>query len=121
MIGNFFVNDNLLSIYNNFIYYQACNGSIILDNVLYLISPKILESHINKLVLHKKSFISNDNEFIKTDNSSNKFDKKNKNYTKIEDVIDVKKNKSKLGKRSKKTVAQEDSQRLMQGNNVIFK
>ena len=120
MIGNFFVNDNFLSIFNHFIHYEVCSNSILTDNVLYLISPKILESHIDKLVVNKNNFISTDNEFVKTDNLNNKFDKKNKNYTKIEDVIDVKKNKSKLGKRSKKTVALEDSQRLIQGNSIIL-
>lgn len=120
MIGNFFVNNSLLSIFNHFIDYEICSNSIITDNVLYLVSPKILESHIDKLVVNKNNFINTDNEFVKTDSLNNKFDKKNKNYTKIEDVIDVKKNKSKLGKRSKKAVALENSQRLIQGNSIIL-
>lgn len=120
MTGNFFVNDNFFYSCSHFIDYQTCTSSILLDNVLYLISPKILESNVNKLSLNNSTLITTENEFIKTDNLSNKFDKKNKNYTKIEDVIDVKKNKNKLSKRSKKIVAMEDSQRLMQRTNVLL-
>lgn len=120
MIGNFFVNDYFLYSYNHFIDYQICTKSMLFDNVLHLISPKILESNVDKLLLSNNNFISSGNEFLKTQNLHNKFDKKNKTYTKVEDMIDVKKNKNKLSKRNKKIVAIEDKQRLIQRNSVLL-
>lgn len=87
-------------------------------------SPKILESHINTLSLNNNPLINTDSSFIDQENVRNplinKFDKKNKNYTKVEDIIDVKKNKNKLSKKNRKTIDLNNSQRLINSNTAIL-
>nr|YP_009393524.1 translation initiation factor 2 [Bostrychia simpliciuscula]ARW62086.1 translation initiation factor 2 [Bostrychia simpliciuscula] len=82
-------------------------STIYLEYILKLQSPKLINSTLSKLLDSSDSLTSAknvaDDQIITKSNSFSKFDKKYKNNFYSQDIEDIKKNKSKLAKKNRKS------------------
>lgn len=127
MINSYKENYSRLVIYSPFLQNFICNTYNNNDIVINLINPKLI-NELNSNSLNKKSSSVNlDANFIDTNNinsvsnHANKFDRKNKNNLHIDDVLEMKKKKSKLQKKSRKQIGLDsDSLFINKNKNVIL-
>lgn len=119
--------DNYSRLVINPLFFQnfICNTYNNNDLVINLINPKLInELNVNS-VNRKSSSVNLDTNFTDTNNinsvpsHANKFDRKNKNNLHIDDVLEMKKKKNKLQKKSRKQIGI-DSDSLFINKNVIL-
>lgn len=128
MINNYKKQYIQFNLYQCFSEHIICNEHNNIDSVFRLTKPKIISNLVNNILPLNQSLATLDNNFIDikdTNNSNisniNRFDKKNKNSVHSEDILDIRKKKNKLQKKSRKQVALEGDE-LFRNNstNLIF-
>jgi len=127
MINSYKENYSRLVIYSPFLQNFICNTYNNNDIVINLINPKLI-NELNSNSLNKKlSSVNVETSFIDTNNvnnvsnHANKFDRKNKNNLHIDDVLEMKKKKSKLQKKSRKQIGLDNDNLFINKNkNVIL-
>ena len=125
MINSYKENYSKLVIYLPFLQNFTCNTYNNNDIVINLINPKLINELGSNSLNKKSSSVNLDTNFIDKNNMNNpsnyasKFDRKNKNNLHIDDVLEMKKKKSKLQKKSRKQIGL-DNDSLFINKNVIL-
>lgn len=108
---------------NSYIAYDwLCNQDEYFEVLLALDKPKIISNLINPNLTFNKSSINLNNNFVDVKNNNidlsntSRFEKKHKNNVYSEDILDIKKKKNKLQKKSRKQIAFESDKAFR--NNV---
>lgn len=127
MINSYKENYSRLVIYSPFLKNSICNTYNSNDIIINLINPKLINELNNNGLNKKSSSVNLDASFIDTNNintvsnHANKFDRKNKNNLHIDDVLEMKKKKSKLQKKSRKQIGLDNDGLFINKNkNVIL-
>ena len=127
MTNQFLGNYNLFDVYKSFSNYILCNFHDRHEKIWYLNDPKLIDSLKSTIIKPNNSVNTLNNNFVTSNekvnvvNYSSKFDKKNKPSNQVEDILDIKKKKSKLQKKNRKQLSL-DTEGLFinKKNNVIL-
>ena len=105
MINNYKQQYKNFNLYQSFSKHLMCNQDEYIDSLLILVKPKIISTITNRIVPLNQSLLNLDKNLMDVkDNSVSRFDKKNKNNLYTEDIIDIKKKKNKVQKKSRKQI-----------------
>ena len=110
MTNQFSSNYNLFHIPSNFSNYTLCSFNDNQEKTWFLTYPKLINNSKSSIVISNDSTNNLSNKFISSNEKvsvagySNKFEKKNKVNLKVDDILDIKKKKSKLQKKSRKQI-----------------